>query len=123
MVEAGRFKEALVILKEVEPQTRGDDLALSVLTGKIYLAIDRPTKALEFFEDADAQARRYLQAARRVDKDSAEPDYVLAVIALSLLGVPDSQMEAISLGVEKLAAQGSDEASLAKNRRVEINYR
>jgi len=35
--------------------------------------------------------------------------------------VPDSQMEAISLGVEKLAAQGSDEASLAKNRRVEIN--
>ena len=104
MVEAGRFKEAVAILKEVEPQTRGDDLALSVLTGKIYLAIDRPAKALEFFEDADAQAlenfdaaigaaqanlqlgrfaqaRRYVQAARRVDQDSAEPDYVLAVIA------------------------------------------
>ena len=43
--------------------------------------------------------------------------------AMSLLGVPDSQMEAISLGVEKPAAQGFDEASLAKNRRVEINYR
>jgi S1-C subfamily serine protease len=104
MVEAGRFKEAVAILKEVEPQTRDDDLALSVLTGKIYLAIDRPAKALEFFEDADAQAlenfdaaigaahanlqlgrfaqaRRYVQAARRVDQDSAEPDYVLAVIA------------------------------------------
>ena len=41
--------------------------------------------------------------------------------AMSLLGVPDSQMEAISFGMEKPAAQGSDEASLAKNRRVEIN--
>jgi len=41
--------------------------------------------------------------------------------AMSLLGVPDSQMEAVSFGMEKPAAQGSDEASLAKNRRVEIN--
>ena len=43
--------------------------------------------------------------------------------AMSLLGVPDSQVEAVSFGMEKPAAQGSDEASLAKNRRVEINYR
>ena len=43
--------------------------------------------------------------------------------AMSLLGVPDSQMEAVSFGMEKPAAQGSDEASLAKNRRVEINLR
>jgi peptidoglycan-associated lipoprotein len=43
--------------------------------------------------------------------------------AMSLLGVPDSQMEAVSFGMEKPAAQGSDEASFAKNRRVEINYR
>ena len=43
--------------------------------------------------------------------------------AMSLLGVPDGQVEAVSFGMEKPAAQGSDEASLAKNRRVEINYR
>ena len=43
--------------------------------------------------------------------------------AMSLLGVPDSQVETVSLGMEKPAAQGKDEASYAKNRRVEVNYR
>jgi peptidoglycan-associated lipoprotein len=42
--------------------------------------------------------------------------------ALTLLGVPDSQLEAVSYGKEKPAAEGSDELSLAKNRRVEIRY-
>lgn len=43
--------------------------------------------------------------------------------ALTLLGVPDGQLEAVSFGKEKPAATGSDEASLAKNRRAEISYR
>ena len=43
--------------------------------------------------------------------------------ALGLLGVNDAQIEAVSFGKEKPAAQGSDEASLAKNRRAEIAYR
>lgn len=43
--------------------------------------------------------------------------------ALGLLGVSDAQMEAVSFGKEKPAAVGSDEAALAKNRRVEITYR
>jgi len=42
--------------------------------------------------------------------------------ALVLLGVPDSQIEAVSYGKEKTAAQGTDEASFAKNRRVEFKY-
>jgi len=42
--------------------------------------------------------------------------------ALSLLGVPDSQVEAVSYGKEKPAAQGADEAAYAKNRRVEFKY-
>ena len=42
--------------------------------------------------------------------------------ALTLLGVSDSQLEAVSFGKEKPAANGSDEASFAKNRRVEIKY-
>ena len=43
--------------------------------------------------------------------------------ALGLLGVADSQVEAVSFGKEKPATAGSDEASWAKNRRAELNYR
>jgi len=43
--------------------------------------------------------------------------------ALGLLGVADAQIEAVSFGKEKPAASGSDEDSLAKNRRAEISYR
>jgi peptidoglycan-associated lipoprotein len=43
--------------------------------------------------------------------------------ALGLLGVNDSQVEAVSFGKEKPAAMGSDEAAWAKNRRAEVVYR
>jgi peptidoglycan-associated lipoprotein len=43
--------------------------------------------------------------------------------ALSLLGVSDSQMEAVSFGKEKPAVPGNSEAAMQENRRVEINYR
>ena len=43
--------------------------------------------------------------------------------ALGLLGVSDNQMEAVSFGEEKPAMTGLDEASFAKNRRVELTYR
>ena len=43
--------------------------------------------------------------------------------SLALLGVSDAQMEAVSFGEEKPAAFGTDEASYAKNRRVELTYR
>ncbi|MCU0761587.1 MAG: peptidoglycan-associated lipoprotein Pal [Hydrogenophaga sp.] len=43
--------------------------------------------------------------------------------ALQLLGVSESQMEAVSFGEEKPAAFGLDEESYAQNRRVEITYR
>jgi peptidoglycan-associated lipoprotein len=42
--------------------------------------------------------------------------------SLSLLGVPESQMEAVSLGKEKPKATGSDEAAWAENRRADIVY-
>ncbi|MDP9108110.1 MAG: peptidoglycan-associated lipoprotein, partial [Pseudomonadota bacterium] len=42
--------------------------------------------------------------------------------ALSLLGVPESQIEAVSLGKEKPKALGSDEAAWAENRRADIVY-
>jgi peptidoglycan-associated lipoprotein len=43
--------------------------------------------------------------------------------ALGLLGVPDTQVEAVSFGKEKPAVPGSDESAWAKNRRAELVYR
>ncbi len=43
--------------------------------------------------------------------------------ALGLLGVGEAQMEAVSFGKEKPAAEGSDESAMAKNRRAELAYR
>ncbi len=42
--------------------------------------------------------------------------------ALIQLGVPESQMEAISVGKEKARRLGRNEAALAENRRVDIIY-
>ena len=42
--------------------------------------------------------------------------------SMSLLGVPEAQMEAVSLGKEKPKATGSDEAAYAENRRADIVY-
>ena len=42
---------------------------------------------------------------------------------LETLGVPDSQLEAVSLGKEKPLAMGHDEASWAQNRRADLVYR
>lgn len=43
--------------------------------------------------------------------------------ALGLLGVPSSQIEAVSFGKEKPAVPGSNEDAYAQNRRVELSYR
>ncbi|MBL8330191.1 MAG: peptidoglycan-associated lipoprotein Pal [Rubrivivax sp.] len=42
------------------------------------------------------------------------------VQAMKLLGVADNQLEAVSYGEERPAAQGADEAAFAKNRRAEL---
>jgi peptidoglycan-associated lipoprotein len=43
--------------------------------------------------------------------------------ALALLGVAESQIEAVSLGEEKPAQTGSTEEAFSRNRRAEVNYR
>ncbi len=43
--------------------------------------------------------------------------------AMSTLGVPESQIEAVSLGKEKPKAEGHDEAAWAQNRRADIVYK
>ncbi len=42
--------------------------------------------------------------------------------ALNLLGVPEGQLEAVSMGEEKPLVEGNDEAAWTQNRRVEILY-
>jgi peptidoglycan-associated lipoprotein len=42
---------------------------------------------------------------------------------LRLIGVPEQQVETISLGEEKPRATGHDEAAWAENRRADLNYR
>lgn len=43
--------------------------------------------------------------------------------SLSLLGVSDNQVEAVSFGEEKPAAAGAGESAYSQNRRAEISYR
>ena len=43
--------------------------------------------------------------------------------SLALLGVAETQVEAVSFGKEKPAMSGATEEAFAKNRRAEINYR
>lgn len=43
--------------------------------------------------------------------------------AMTLVGVSDAQVEAVSFGEEKPAAPGSTEDAYSQNRRVEIRYR
>lgn len=43
--------------------------------------------------------------------------------AMSTLGVPESQIEAVSLGKEKPKATGSNEEAWAQNRRADIVYK
>ena len=104
----------------------------------IYFDYDSFTLKPEFQGAVEAHAR--YMAANNVRKMAIEGhtderggrEYNLALgqkraeavrRALGLLGVTDLQVEAVSFGKEKPAATGSDEASLAKNRRAELTYR
>ena len=104
----------------------------------IYFDYDSYTVKPEFQSVLDAHAR-FLRAdkTRRVNieghtDDRGGREYNLSLgqkrseavrRALTVLGVPDSQMEAVSYGKEKPAVQGSDESAFAKNRRAEMTYR
>ena len=101
-VDAGRFSEAVGVLKNY-PARDEDESKINLLTGKIYLAIDKPAKALEFFELADALtldnidaqlgialcelklgkfavAKRFAESISRIDKEAGEPLYIHALI-------------------------------------------
>lgn len=101
-VDAGRLADAVNILKKYEASDE-DEPKVNLLTGKIYLAIDKPAKALEFFEMADVQsidnteiqsgialcqlrlgkfaiAKRYADSIKRTERDSGDPLYINGLI-------------------------------------------
>ena len=104
----------------------------------VYFDFDSYIVKPEFQPVVEAHAR-YIKAnkGRKVSieghtDDAGGREYNLALgqrrseavrKALVLLGVPDSQLDAVSFGKEKPAVAGSDDAARAKNRRVEITYR
>ncbi len=104
----------------------------------IYFDYDSYTVKPDFQSLIDGHAR-FLKAnpQRRVSieghtDDRGGREYNLALgqkrseavrRALTLLGVRDSQIEAVSFGKEKPAATGSGESVWAQNRRAEISYR
>lgn len=104
----------------------------------VYFDYDSYSVKPEFQKMLDAHAR-YLRADKNRKAaleghtdDRGGREYNLALgqkraeavrRALSVLGVSDNQIEAVSYGKEKPAATGMDEASFAKNRRTEISYR
>jgi peptidoglycan-associated lipoprotein len=103
----------------------------------IYFDLDSYTVKDEFKPVLEAHAR-YLNAnkSRQIviqgnTDERGGREYNLALgqkraeavrRALSLLGVQESQMEAVSFGKEKPKALGSDEAAWAENRRADIAY-
>ncbi|MES2529604.1 MAG: peptidoglycan-associated lipoprotein Pal [Pseudomonadota bacterium] len=104
----------------------------------IYFDYDSYTVKADFQSLIDGHAR-FLKAnpQRRVSieghtDDRGGREYNLALgqkrseavrRALTLLGVRDAQIEAVSFGKEKPAATGSGESVWAQNRRAEISYR
>ena len=81
-----------------------------------YLAVNKTRKmAIEGHTD-ESGGREYNLALGQKRAEAVRR-------ALGLLGVTDSQVEAVSFGKEKPAAAGFDDASMAKNRRADINYR
>ena len=110
----------------------------NALTRVVYFDYDSFEVKAEFAATLEANAR-YLNAnrTRRVGLEGHTDErggreYNLALgqkraeavrRALSLLGVTEAQMEAVSFGEEKPAQTGLDESAFAKNRRVELTYR
>lgn len=120
---------------EVGSSTSAQPAALERI---VYFDYDSFVIRPEFASSLEANAR-YLNAnaSRRValeghTDERGGREYNLALgqkraeavrRALGLLGVKDSQMEAVSFGEEKPAMTGFDEGTFAKNRRVELTYR
>ena len=118
--------------------TKKDQASQANLPNVVYFDFDSFTVKEEFRPTIEAHAK--LLSADRKKKLAVEGhtderggrEYNLALgqkraeavaKSLSLLGANENQLEAVSFGKERPAAQGGDEAAWAKNRRAELVYR
>ena len=125
-------------VKTVDLGTSAQDVFLKSATRLVYFDYDSFAIRSEFQSVVEAHAK-FLKSnpARKIaleghTDERGGREYNLALgqkraeavrRALSVLGVSENQMEAVSFGKEKPADLGSSEDAMAKNRRVEINYR
>jgi peptidoglycan-associated lipoprotein len=115
-----------------------DSTVLSGLPRVVYFDFDSYVVKDEFRPTVEANAKALTSDAKRKVSIEGHTDerggreYNLALgqkraesvaRSLALLGAKDSQIEAVSFGEERPAAQGSDESAWAKNRRAELTYR
>ena len=114
-----------------------DPTATALMNKSIFFDYDSYAVKSDYRADIDANAR-YLSGNRGkkviVQGNTDErggSEYNLALgqkraeavrKQLTLVGVPESQIEAVSLGKEKPRAQGHDEAAWAENRRADFVY-
>ncbi|MDP4621671.1 MAG: OmpA family protein [Hydrogenophaga sp.] len=113
-----------------------DEATYNALIKVVYFDFDSAQVRSEFNAGLEAKAQ-YLQAdrTRRVKLEGhtderGGSEYNLALgqqraeavrRSLAVLGVSESQMEAVSYGKERLASTGTDETAHAANRRVELS--
>lgn len=116
----------------------GQDAAMRATTRTVYFDYDSYVIRPEFQSVIEAHARfikadknRKVTLEGHTDERGGR-EYNLALgqkraeavrRALELLGVAESQLEAVSFGKEKPAVLGGTEAAMEKNRRTEISYR
>ena len=122
----------------VDLKKSGQDPAMQATTRVVYFDYDSFVIRSEFQSVIEAHAK-YLASdkSRKVvieghTDERGGREYNLALgqkraeavrQRLTLLGVSEAQLEAVSFGKEKPAVLGSTEAAMEKNRRAEISYR
>ncbi|MDR3393293.1 MAG: peptidoglycan-associated lipoprotein Pal [Sulfuriferula sp.] len=92
-----------------------DDFRPMIEAHAAYLTSHKDAKVTVQGNTDDRGSREYNLALGQRRADSVRK-------ALSLLNVPESQMEAVSFGEEKPKATGEDEAAWSQNRRADIVY-
>ena len=132
---AGVSNVAPVVTEQIDPL---QDPASPLARRSVYFQFDSFVVQPEYQPVVETHARyltsnpgRHVVLEGNTD-ESGSREYNLALgqkradavrRALSTLGVGENQMESISFGEEKPRALGTDDTSMAENRRVDINYR
>ncbi|MDP5009406.1 MAG: peptidoglycan-associated lipoprotein Pal [Glaciimonas sp.] len=92
-----------------------DEFSAVVVAHAKYLAANKGRKILIQGNTDDRGGSEYNLALGQKRAEAVRK-------AMALLGAPDAQVEAVSLGKEKPKATGHDEAAYAENRRADIVY-